>query len=97
MRIKHLALTAVASAMLIAPVAAQAGTSASNSSVKIDTLSMSAARNSAAVKRKNKLVGGAAPLFVIGAAGVGAAAWGIRNATHHSNHDGVTVISNGAA
>lgn len=91
MKLKNILLSLTATAMIAAPVAAQAGTTASASTGKIASLSGIGARKSAAVKPKQKLEGAVLVLAVIGAAAGG---YGVYKAVDDGNDDDNT--SNGA-
>jgi hypothetical protein len=85
MKLKNAMLSLTAAAMLVAPVAAQAGTSASASTGKIASLSGIGERKSAPVKAKQKLEGGILVLAVVGAAAGG---YGIYKAVDDNKSNG---------
>lgn len=91
MKLKNILLSLTATAMIAAPVAAQAGTTASASTGKIASLSGIGARKSAAVTPKKKLEGAVLLLAVAGAAAGG---YGIYKAVEEATEDDNT--SNGA-
>ncbi|WP_159983736.1 MULTISPECIES: hypothetical protein [unclassified Novosphingobium] len=70
MKFKNVLLSLTASAMLVAPVAAQAGTAASASVGKIANVSGLGQRASTGVKAKQKAEGGTLLLAGLGAAAV---------------------------
>lgn len=71
MKLKNALLSLTAAALVAAPVAAQAGTTASASTGKISSLAGIGERKSAAVKPKQKLGAAVAVLAVLGAAAGG--------------------------
>lgn len=85
MKLKNTLLALSAGAMLVAPVAAQAGTKASASTGKIATLSGAGARQSTDVKKKQKAEPG---LIVVGALAVGAAGYGLYTAVDDDTSNG---------
>lgn len=87
MKLKNILLSLTATAMIAAPVAAQAGTTASASTGKIASLSGIGARKSAAVVPKQRLEGATLLLAI---AGAGLAGYGIYKAVEDDN------TSNGA-
>lgn len=74
MKFKAALLSLSAAAALVAPVAAQAGTTAQASTGKISTLAGLGERKAASVKAKNKADGGT---YILGALAIGAATWGV--------------------
>lgn len=82
MKLKNALLSLTAAAMLAAPVAAQAGTTASASTSKIASLSGVGERKSTSVKAKQKLEGAVLVLAVVG---VAAGGYGIYKAVDDDN------------
>ncbi|WP_159977463.1 MULTISPECIES: hypothetical protein [unclassified Novosphingobium] len=70
MTLKNVLLSVTAAGMLVAPIAAQAGTTASASTGKIASLSGLGERKSVAVKSKQKAEAGTLLLAGLGAAAV---------------------------
>lgn len=85
MNLKNIMLSAAAAGMLAAPVAAQAGTTASASTGKISSVSGLGSRQSMAVKGKQKADSAIVVLAVVGAA---AAGYGIYEAVKDDKSDG---------
>lgn len=71
MKLKNALLSLTAAAIFVAPISAQAGTTASASTGKIASLSGIGERKSASVKPKQKLEGAVLVLAVVGAAAGG--------------------------
>jgi hypothetical protein len=88
MKHKNILLSLTAAAMIVVPVTAQAGTTASAATGKISTLSGVGQRKSATVAPKQKLEGALLALVLVGgagaAAGVAAVASGGDNASNGS-------------
>jgi len=85
MKFKNALFAVGTAAMLVAPVAAQAGTVASASTGKIANLSGVGERRSAPVKAKNKAEAGVLALAVLGA---GAATYGVVRAVDDDKSNG---------
>lgn len=85
MKLKQTMLALGAAAVLAAPVAAQAGTTAAASVGKISSLSGVGERRSAAVKAKNKADGG---VVVLGLLAAGAAGFGVYKAVDDDKSNG---------
>ncbi|MBH0114338.1 hypothetical protein I5E68_15440 [Novosphingobium sp. YJ-S2-02] len=85
MKVKNILLSLAAAGALAAPVAAQAGTTASASTGKIANLSGVGERQSTAVKGKQKAEAGVIVLGVVAAAAVG---YGIYEAVDDDKSDG---------
>lgn len=78
MKLKNVMPAVAAAGLLLAPIAAQAGTAASAALPKAGSLSGAGVRHSAPVQAKQKATPG---VFVLGALGAGLATWGIVEAT----------------
>ncbi|WP_404480174.1 hypothetical protein [Novosphingobium sp. BL-52-GroH] len=85
MKLKNIMLSVAAAGVLAAPVAAQAGTTASAATGKIANVSGLGARQSMAVKGKQKADSAIIVLAVVGA---GAAGYGIYEATKDDKSNG---------
>ncbi|EJU15066.1 hypothetical protein LH128_00742 [Sphingomonas sp. LH128] len=83
--IKKTLLSLSVAAMVAAPVAAQAGTTASASVGKISNLSGVGARQSSVVKKKNNAESGTIILAALGVAAVGAGIYVIADDDNKSN------------
>jgi hypothetical protein len=82
MKLKNALLSMTATAMLAAPVAAQAGTTASASTGKIASLSSIGERKSTSVKAKQNVD---SSIVILGLLGAGAGAYGIYKAVDNGD------------
>lgn len=85
MKLKNALFALTAAGMVAAPVAAQAGTAASASTVKIASLSGAADRKATTVQAKQKLEAGSLVLVLLAA---GAAGFGVAKAVDDNESDG---------
>ncbi|WP_404479676.1 hypothetical protein [Novosphingobium sp. BL-52-GroH] len=85
MKLRNTLLSLTATAMLVAPVAAQAGTTAAASTGKIASLAGMGERKSAGVKARNKADAG---VVVLAVAALGAGTYGVVNAVEDNKSNG---------